>query len=40
MIELCEKSLSKAYAIYSKFPVAAVIVTEDDKVFTGEMHNM
>ena len=36
MIDLCEKMLEKSYCVYSKFPVAAVILTECGKVVTGE----
>lgn len=37
MIELCRKTLDKSYCVYSKFPVASVIVTDCDKVFTGKL---
>lgn len=37
MIDLCKKTLDKAYCVYSKFPVAAVLVTECGKPFTGKL---
>lgn len=38
MIDLCEKMLEKSYCIYSRFPVASVLLTDDNKVFTGKLH--
>lgn len=35
MIDLCDKMLERAYAVYSNFPVAATVVTECGKVFSG-----
>lgn len=35
MIDLCEKMLDKSYCVYSNFPVAAALITEDGTVFSG-----
>lgn len=35
-IDLCEKMLDRAHCAYSKFPVASVLITEDDNFITGE----
>ena len=35
LIDLAHKNLSKAYVPYSHFPVSAVLVTDDDKVYEG-----
>lgn len=37
MIDLCEKMLEKSYCIYSKFPVAAVLITDCGKTITGKL---
>ncbi|MCI1904476.1 cytidine deaminase [Enterococcus hirae] len=34
-IELAQAQLDKAYVPYSHFPVGAVLVTEDEKLYTG-----
>lgn len=37
MIDLCDKMLDKSYCIYSKFPVAAVLMTECGKLISGKL---
>lgn len=35
LIALAKKNLDKAYVPYSHFPVSAVLVTEEDEIYTG-----
>lgn len=37
LIDLCDQMLERSYCIYSKFPVAAVLITNCDKIFTGKL---
>lgn len=36
MIDLCDQMLDRAYVVYSRFPVAAVLITDCNKIFTGK----
>ena len=36
MIDLCHELLGKSYCVYSNFPVAAVLLTDCGKAFTGK----
>lgn len=36
MIDMCEKALEQSYCVYSKFAVAAVLVTDCGKTIPGE----
>lgn len=35
MIDLCESMLERSYCVYSRFPVASVLITDCGKIFTG-----
>lgn len=37
VIDLCESMLDKSYCIYSKFPVACVLITDCGKLITGKL---
>lgn len=36
MIDICERMLERSYCVYSRFPVAAVLLTECGMAITGK----